>query len=122
MGGSVIVAGTSYGGTTSGFDYFVIKYDSGGNTVWPNSGSAGTSAVYHNGAIRSTQSSGTVIHEGLITPTSDSKLVLVIKDDPDLYVAGNGTFEIRLAYTELGGETENWTVSIDQLTVDFLHQ
>lgn len=56
--GSVIVAGTSYGGTTSGFDYFVYKWDSGGNRVWPNSGSAGTNAVYHNGAIRTTQSSG----------------------------------------------------------------
>jgi len=54
--GNVYVGGTSYGGTSSGFDFCVIAYYSNGQRIWPVSGSAGTGYVYHNGAIRSTSS------------------------------------------------------------------
>ena len=50
--GNVYVGGTSYGGS-SGFDFCVIAYDSGGNPIWPVSG-GGTGYAYHNGALRTT--------------------------------------------------------------------
>jgi hypothetical protein len=50
--GNVYVGGTSYGGTSRGFDLTVIKYDSTGQTVW--TGSGGTGYDFHNGAIRTT--------------------------------------------------------------------
>ena len=66
--GNVYVGGTSYGGTAfgadSGFDFCVIAYNSSGIPIWPASGSAGTGYVYHNGALRSTQSSGFPVDEG----------------------------------------------------------
>ena len=62
--GNVYVGGTSYGGTTSGFDFCVIAYNSGGDPIWPASGSAGTGYIYHNGALRSTQTSGDPVDEG----------------------------------------------------------
>lgn len=49
--GNVYVAGYSYGGTTRRYDFTVVKYDTNGSTVWPNSGSH-TLYDFDNGAIR----------------------------------------------------------------------
>lgn len=52
--GNVYMCGVSYGGSTRKNDFFVLKIDSGGNKVWPNSGSAGTGTDFDNGALRLT--------------------------------------------------------------------
>lgn len=54
--------------------------------------------------------------------TSDSKLVFVIKEDPDLYILGvDPEIKLRLSWdASLGGETYDWTASIDQLSFELI--
>lgn len=76
--GFVYVAGTSR--SSSGYyNIAVLKLTSGGQTVWPNSGS-GTGYVYHNGAIRTTAS----IHEGATdTAPVIPQVSMVVRTDWD---------------------------------------
>ncbi|MFI5384939.1 MAG: hypothetical protein ACHQ50_02355 [Fimbriimonadales bacterium] len=53
--GDVYVAGVSYGGSTRKNDFFVMKYDPNGLTIWPTSGSRGSGAGaydFDHGALR----------------------------------------------------------------------
>ena len=81
--GNVYVGGTSYGGTAfgstnSGFDFCVIAYNSSGIPIWPASGSAGTGYIYHNGALRSTQSSGDPVDEGAGSDPGNRSSAMVV--------------------------------------------
>jgi hypothetical protein len=98
--GNVYVAGVSYGGATpSGTDddFVVIKYDSSGNTVWPNSGTH-TDYKFHNGALRLTDAN----KEGRHHSTNEYLCAMAMRD-----VAGSQpTFAIT--GPTLGANVSEW--------------
>lgn len=51
---NVYIAGTSYGGSTTNYDFFVWKLDTNGSPVWPASGGGSGYAFDSLGAVRTT--------------------------------------------------------------------
>ena len=117
--GNVYVGGTSYGGTAfgadSGFDFCVIAYAPTGQRLWPNSGSAGTGYIYHNGAIRSTSADdeGAGSQPGNAGTAVEVHVAMAVRED----LSGeNRTIAMTglVAKIQLAGQVHYWRTVVFQ--------